>query len=580
MTLMSIAGAIAQTPNYDGIIYVTPTGAGTHSGDSWANATSSIADAQSIAQAHNAVVWVAAGIYYGDTTSTSENAFTMVDGVNVYGGFAGNEPANYDLSLRDFQTNNSILDGDSARRVLYGNLSVRTVWNGFTIQNGIASGYSSGGVYIRNANLNLCEITNNYGCCQGVGIYAISSVISNCTIHNNSSGLPLGFCDSFGGGVFVDSSAVSNCHIYSNISGWAGGGIDGSNSTISDCYIYNNTAIVGGGINGYNLTISDCYIYNNTGGGFRSEYGSVLSNSIISNNTGGGINYGFPYGHYVTTFPLLIKNSTIVCNARAGISAYEHIDIVNSIVWGNKNADIINNIEGDSAIVSFSAIEGGYIGEGNINIDNTTPIFVNPSLTTGSSDSTDNIDWHLLPEAICINQGNNEAVNDSLDLDGLPRIGCDIVDMGCYEFYYVNDIYQNAQSNYTWHNHTYTESGDYPWLGLLSTYCDSIEILHLTIGSTVGINHCAEESDNNLTVYPNPTNGVVNVQCTMNNVQFGDMELQLLDTYGRLLNVVRANNDSPLQTAQIDLSRYATGVYFVKVMADGKTVGVRKMVRN
>ena len=104
MTLMSIAGAIAQTPNYDGIIYVTPTGAGTHSGDSWANATSSIADAQSIAQAHNAVVWVAAGIYYGDTTSTSENAFTMVDGVNVYGGFAGNEPANYDLSLRDFQT--------------------------------------------------------------------------------------------------------------------------------------------------------------------------------------------------------------------------------------------------------------------------------------------------------------------------------------------------------------------------------------------------------------------------------------------------------------------------------------------
>lgn len=57
MALMSMTGAIAQ--NYAGIIYVTPTGAGTHSGDSWVNATSSIDTAQILAQANNAVVWVA-----------------------------------------------------------------------------------------------------------------------------------------------------------------------------------------------------------------------------------------------------------------------------------------------------------------------------------------------------------------------------------------------------------------------------------------------------------------------------------------------------------------------------------------
>ena len=81
MSLMSIGGIFAQ--NYGGIIYVSPTGAGTHAGNSWANATSSIDTAQTLAQTHNAVVWVAAGTYYGDTSATAESAFTMMEGVNV-----------------------------------------------------------------------------------------------------------------------------------------------------------------------------------------------------------------------------------------------------------------------------------------------------------------------------------------------------------------------------------------------------------------------------------------------------------------------------------------------------------------
>ena len=46
------------------------------------------------------------------------------------------------------------------------------------------------------------------------------------------------------------------------------------------------------------------------------------------------------------------------------------------------------------------------------------------------------------------------------------------------------------------------------------------------------------------------------------------------------MDVVGANNHSPLQTAQIDLSRYADGVYFVKAVADGKTVAIRKIVKH
>ena len=130
-------------------------------------------------------------------------------------------------------------------------------------------------------------------------------------------------------------------------------------------------------------------------------------------------------------------------------------------------------------------------------------------------------------------------------------------------------------SCYIWNDQSYCASGDYTQTLQTVHGCDSVVTLHLTI--TVGVD---DYHGFDFKVYPNPTNGVVNVQCTMNNVQFGDMELHLCDTYGRLLDVVGANNHSPLQTVQIDLSRYATGIYFIKAVADGKTVAVRKVVRN
>ena len=80
-------------------------------------------------------------------------------------------------------------------------------------------------------------------------------------------------------------------------------------------------------------------------------------------------------------------------------------------------------------------------------------------------------------------------------------------------------------------------------------------------------------------VYPNPTSNIVNVECIMKNEEWSNVELYLCDAYGRLLDVVRANNHSPLQTAQIDLSGYANGIYFVKAVANGKTVAVRKVVK-
>ena len=127
---------------------------------------------------------------------------------------------------------------------------------------------------------------------------------------------------------------------------------------------------------------------------------------------------------------------------------------------------------------------------------------------------------------------------------------------------------------YSWNNIDYCESGDYTQTLQTIYGCDSTVTLHLTI--TVGID------DHNLsaamTVYPNPTNGIVNVQCTMNNVQVGTMEYHVFDAYGKLVGVVETRCTTSLQTTQIDLSHYASGVYLVKAVANGNVVAVRKIV--
>ena len=465
---------------YDSIIYVTVTGAGTHSGNSWANAISSIEEAQALAITHNAVVWVAAGTYYGDTTAA--NAFTMRDGVSVYGGFAGNEPANFDLSQRDFDVNTTILDGQNARRVLNqpSHFNVQTTWNGFTIQNGRTSG-DGAGVYLQiNGRLSHCRVQNNVsagGDSGGGGIYCYSAVVNDCDIIGNVAGTR-------GGGIYASSSSVSRCRIMRNAttatssysSTCGGGGVMAWYSDVSNCQISGNTS-------------------NNYGGGVYSYYGN-MKGCLVSNNTsvshGGGI-----YALHFSDAGRTIVNTTVVSNSAATGNAGVYSDgfniaLTNCIVWGNERNGAPDNV-GGNLTCSYSAIEGGHEGDSIIVLNNINPpLFVNPSLTAGATDTTANVDWHLQNGSVCVNRGSNSAVTDSLDLDGTARVKRDTVDLGCYEsdFYSVPVLYcttvygefaATACDSYTWNDQVYSHSGDYQQTFPLANGCDSIATLHLTV---------------------------------------------------------------------------------------------------
>lgn len=405
-------------PEYNGIVYVKENGTG--NGTSWDNAMSSLSSAIAIASMYNADVWVAAGTYYGD--SVSANAFILMDGVNVYGGFVGNEAANYDLSLRDYVTNQTILDGQHNQRLLFQNndFSTRAVWDGFTMRNGNAKSNNNGGrggcAYLKHGvTLRNCVITENTASSYGGGVYTAYD-----DYYNN------------------DTIFLINCQLNYNTSGYVAGGAYLNRSVaMLNCVVDHNTS------HGYG------------GGVYMSESYNFMANCLVANNTSYDADGA---GVYVSSSNNVIRNSTIVNNKiaaddpsnevggsssrGAGIYAY-YTTITNCIVWGNKNYSEVNGIEGYNYTATYVASDYACTGNNNVSlsIDNEndgtlSPHFVNPSNTAGAADVTDNADWHLQQGSPCVNRGVN-SIADAFDLDGNARVQMDTIDLGCYESSYL-----------------------------------------------------------------------------------------------------------------------------------------------
>ncbi|MDD5996405.1 MAG: DUF1565 domain-containing protein, partial [Bacteroidales bacterium] len=151
---------IANVPSLGNVIYVKKGMNG--DGSSWSSAFGDINEAIKIAACDGKKhqIWVAAGTYYGDTTS-GISVICLEKGVSLYGGFAGTETS---LAARDTAKNPTIIDGKGVRRVITQNYgfadSMAVVIDGFTIQNGKAA--DGGGMNINtNTTVNNCIIKAN-----------------------------------------------------------------------------------------------------------------------------------------------------------------------------------------------------------------------------------------------------------------------------------------------------------------------------------------------------------------------------------------------------------------------------------
>ena len=116
----------------------------------------------------------------------------------------------------------------------------------------------------------------------------------------------------------------------------------------------------------------------------------------------------------------------------------------------------------------------------------------------------------------------------------------------------------------------YDEPGLYHDTMTLQTVygCDSTVILNLVVLEPTGI----DDIDNiSMSVYPNPTAGKVNIAID----GISEVSVEMYDIYGRRLE--RQNEVGGVAT--IDMSSYASGVYFVRIYKADKLIATTKVVR-
>ena len=92
--------------------YVDKDNSGPEDGTLWATPFTDIQSGVDAAlAAGGGEVWVAEGTY----TATTNPVVTMKDGVRLYGGFTGNEPAR---TNRNWKVHDTIIDGENTRRAV------------------------------------------------------------------------------------------------------------------------------------------------------------------------------------------------------------------------------------------------------------------------------------------------------------------------------------------------------------------------------------------------------------------------------------------------------------------------------
>ncbi|GBE30637.1 MAG TPA: T9SS type A sorting domain-containing protein [Bacteroidetes bacterium] len=252
-----------------------------------------------------------------------------------------------------------------------------------------------------------------------------------------------GFSWDDGGGVFVSSASprIEWNHIHSNSSD-RGGGILLLNSSsyiahniIEDNEFFSPSGNPGGGIavmEGSDAEIAFNTIRNNhnqDGGGiavFSSE--AFIHNNVIHDNNGQDVGGGLRIDQ---GSDVLMMNNTIVNNTSTyggGITVWgvgTQVTMKNSILVGNTASQEGQQINGgEGLIVTYSNIEDGWTGTGNIDVD---PLF---------RDAEDG-DYHLQSancgdpaDSPCIDIGDPEIFDDVLDCGfGLGDVRSD---MGAY----------------------------------------------------------------------------------------------------------------------------------------------------
>jgi hypothetical protein len=376
-------------------------------------------------------------------------------------------------------------------------------------------------------NIKSSSFSSNQATGFGGGI-AISG--SNSRYSMDSVGFYSNYGGSRGGGMYnkvIGAGSlvkVSNCQ-FSQDSALSGGGtFNAGCARFTNNRFYGNSAVNGGGMFNYR---ADSIVYLNanqfqgnfaggSGGGLfnSSAFADTISNCLFSGNkaisSGGGMTDSSAY-------PVIIHCTFANDTAAAGNALRNDNSspiIHNSILWDGVATML--NVNGSIPAISYSTVQGGYPGVGNLSSD---PLFYTSVRSTIAP--TTGGDYSVIPCSPAIDAGKNSGSYSGLkDLAGNARLYGAAVDQGAYE--YAGGAFPpilgqaltcgiGTTLNY---RHVYTGgswSVSNPAIatinsnGLLTTHSVGVDTIFFTAVNGT----CSSISAKVLTVYPSPISGPI-----------------------------------------------------------------------
>ena len=416
------------------IVYVDPDtrgGPGARDGSSWEDAYPRLSDALANTTGP-AEIWVAEGTYRPSAGLDRADTYTLVDGVDLYGGFNGTETLREEADPEahpTILTGDLMLDDDSGGSNAENSYHVlhcpsgSVILDGFTIHGGNTTGDASnpngGGAYgAGSLTVSNCLFRGNRADGEDGAVWGNHS-FSQCRFENNfatgdggavraGGASSLNFIDCVfvanesledGGGVYWTSASVApnfvRCTFDSN-QGKRGGGLYvesfGPSLLIDQCSFLGNGATSrgsgssahgGGGVSLLRAaTLTDCFFSGNStqsaGGGLVGFSGCVVINCVFLGNTagvaGGGVSNRMFVGDETTKFTFI--NCTFQGNRNEGpygggaVFTYDGTTFDNCVLWNNQDDGVTTSPE-----ASYKGPSGGLSLQG-------VPIFTN-SLAQG-----------------------------------------------------------------------------------------------------------------------------------------------------------------------------------------------------
>lgn len=566
------------------VLFVDADALGSADGSSWANAFADLQQALALA-ASGDEVWVAEGVYYPAPTADRDASFVLGSGVQLYGGFDGNESTRAE---RDPSAHETVLSGDlgtpgdasdnAYHVVVASGVDATTILDGFTITGGNGDGANP-----RN---------------RGAGLYAEagSLTVRNCRIVENR----VVQTDGFGGGAggfFGGGTPRFEGVAFERNEGALGGGLwfrEGVEATITDAVFAENTAASGGGVysDGSSLSVVRSVfvrnVVNRGGGGVAVSggeaqflnagfYGNVARTDDGDNlSSGAGISSS---GSVVATNVEFVGNvARIAAGLSAGgndaytltnvtfaanqaeeqgggirLSSGSDLLLRNAVLWGNTGGAV--DATSGFATLRYVLVPGGCppgppfdetVCEALLDAD---PLFARPpapgpdalwgtsdddygdlALQQGSPALDFGRDEFLPPDAFDLDADGDTAEPLPFDLVSEPRMTGTNVDLGAYER-----------------------------------------------PPPVAVDPDATVRSMRLDAYPNPALGPVAVHLVLDQAQRA--EVALFDVQGRRVAVL---HDGPMAVGRhallLDTAALPSGVYIVRLRGEAHSLSQRVSV--